>query len=91
MVAALALPTVNDDAKLLVGAASVAFPLCAVASAALLRRGHDRSAGVLLLLSVATPTYFAYVLNAGALVVGLGVLVVPRALLGPTAGSSAPA
>ena len=81
-VALAALPDVNDDARLLVGVASVLLPLCALGAAALLRRNQLRAAGVLLLFSVATPTYFAYALNIPALVTGLVLLTAP-ALIGP--------
>lgn len=72
---------VNSDARLLVGAASVVGPLAAVGAAWLLARGADRTAGVLLLVSVLTPTYFAWVLNVPALVVGLALLAAPRAVV----------
>jgi hypothetical protein len=58
-VAAVSLPAVNGDARLAVGLASGVFPLCALAAAIALRHGADRIAGLLLLLSVATPTYMA--------------------------------
>ena len=72
--AAIALPSVGSadgDARLIVGLASTLGPLAAVAAASLILRGHDRAAGACLLVSVLTPTYFAYVLNLPALVVGL--------------------
>jgi hypothetical protein len=72
---------VNSDARLLVGAASVVGPLAAVGAAWLLTRGADRPAGVLLLVSVLTPTYFAWVLSVPALVVGLALLAAPRAVV----------
>lgn len=81
-VALASLRDVNDDAKVLVGMASVLFPLAAVAAAVALDRRHDRLAGVLLLASVATPTYFAYPLNLPALIVGLALVVAPTATLG---------
>jgi hypothetical protein len=37
---------------------------------------------LLLLASAATPTYFAYVINVPALVVGLALLAVPTVLIG---------
>ena len=76
-VALAALPDVNNDARLLVGVASVLFPLCALGAAVLLRRNQLRAAGLLLLLSVATPTYFAWVLNVPALFAGLMLLAAP--------------
>jgi hypothetical protein len=85
-----ALSDVNGDARWLVGIASVVFPLCAIAAAIALRSGRDRLAGVLLLLSVATPTYFAYGLNLPALLVGAGLIWAPKALAGPY-GSPKPA
>jgi hypothetical protein len=76
-VALAALPNVNEDARLVVALASVAFPLCALGAAAALGRQRDRLAGLLLLLSVATPTYFAYALNVVPLIVGVALLVSP--------------
>lgn len=72
---------VNVDARYLVGLASIAGPLCAVAASRLLAAGADRWAGGLLVLSVLTPTYFAFVVNLPALVVGLALLVAPRRVL----------
>ncbi len=78
MVALASLGRVNSDALLLVGAASVAFPMAAALASVALGAGRDRTAGLLLLVSVATPTYFAWVLNVPALLLGLTLLVVPR-------------
>lgn len=75
------LPEVNEDALLIVGVASIVFPLCAALAAILLRRGSDRLAGLLLVASAATPTYFAYALNIPALVVGLMLIAAPTLLL----------
>ena len=80
-VALTSLGNVNTDARLLVGAFSVAGPLAAVGAARLLGRGADRVAGALLLLSVLTPTYFVYVLNLPALLLGLALVVAPHAVL----------
>jgi len=66
----------------LVGLASVVFPLCAGAAALALRQRHDRLTGLLLVVSAATPTYFAYPANLAALVVGLAVLASPSVTLG---------
>jgi hypothetical protein len=52
------------------------------AAALALRRRADRLAGVLLMLSVATPTYFAYVLNLPALMIGLALAAMPSLTLG---------
>jgi hypothetical protein len=70
-VALSSLGNVNDDARQAVGVASVAGPLLGAWAALLMGRLADRSAGVVLMLSaVLTPTYFAYVLNLPALLVG---------------------
>lgn len=71
------LDEVNPDTRLLVGAASVVGPLAAVGASRLLAHRSDRAAGVLLLVSVLTPTYFAWALNVPALVVGLALLAAP--------------
>lgn len=81
-VALAALSSVNDDAIVLVALACIVFPLCAVGAALALRHRRDRLAGMLLLASVATPTYFAYPLNLPAIVVGLALLAAPSATLG---------
>jgi hypothetical protein len=69
---------VNPDARLLVGVASIAFPAAAVLAGFALSSRRERIAGLLLLISVATPTYFAYIVNLPALVVGLALLGVPK-------------
>ena len=80
---------VNDDARLLVGLASVVGPLLAVGAAVQLGRHADRSAGVLLVLSaLVTPTFFAYVLNIPALVVGVVLAVAAHRVLPEPSGSS---
>jgi hypothetical protein len=90
-IALSSLGSADRDALALVVLASVLFPLCALGGALVLRSGRDRLAGFLLLLSVATPTYFAYPLNLPALVVGLALLVAPsRTLGGRSAGDPAP-
>src|SRR2546423_13974381 len=76
-IAVASLANVNGDARVVVALASVAFPLCALGAAVALRRQHDRLAGLLLLMSVATPTYFAYAVNLPALVVGVALMVSP--------------
>ncbi len=81
-VALASIPNVNDDAKMLVGLASVAFPLCALGAALALDRRHDRLAGALLVISVATPTYFFFPLNLPALLAGVALLVSPARTLG---------
>lgn len=84
------LGNVNHDARLLVGLAAVVGPLLAVWAAVRLSKHADRSAGVLLVVSaVLTPTYFAYVINLPALVVGvLLVLAADRVLPEHKAGST---
>ena len=90
-VALAALPSVYADARVLVGLASVLGPLAAVGAAHLLARGRDRGAGGLLLASaLLTPTYFAYVLNVPALVVGAVLLVRRRTRRVPDAAVAAP-
>jgi hypothetical protein len=65
------LSRVNNDARWLVVTASIVGPLSAFAAAVLIRRGLLRWAGVLLIISVTTPTYFAWPLNVPALVFGV--------------------
>ena len=80
-VALLSLGNVNADARLLVGVFSIGGPLAAVGAARLLGVGAGRAAGALLLVSVLTPTYFAYVLNVPALLVGLALVAAPQLVL----------
>jgi hypothetical protein len=82
---AVALPSVamaSTDARVLVGAASVLGPLAAATAAVVLRRGGDRWAGALLLVSVVTPTYFVWVVNLPALVAGVVLVVAPAVVVG---------
>lgn len=81
-IALAALFTVIGDAPVVLYIASVAFPLAAAAAAMAIRSQRDRLAGLLLLISVATPTYFAYIVNLPALVVGTALLAWPPAILG---------
>ena len=76
------LPDASEHARVLVGLASVIFPVAALCAAALLLRRRDRLAGLLLVVSAATPTYFAYPLNLPALVVGLALLATPGVVVG---------
>lgn len=80
-VALSSLGNVNADARLLVGVFSIGGPLAAVGAARLLAGGANRAAGALLLVSVLTPTYFAYVLNVPAFLVGLALVVAPQVVL----------
>jgi hypothetical protein len=74
-IAMSALPGVNQDARVLVTTFSIAGPLCAVGAAWLIHTGQLRRAGLLLVISVATPTYFAFALNISALVLGTALIV----------------
>ena len=74
---------VNADARILVGLLSVAGPTAAVAASRALEGGHDRAAGILLLCSVLTPTYFAWVVNVPALLFAVALLVSPGSLVRP--------
>ncbi len=58
--------------------ASAVFPACAVLAGFAVGRGNVRAAGVLLLLSAATPTYLLWVVNLPALVAGVALLAAPR-------------
>ena len=81
-VALSSLGNVNEDARSLVGIASVVGPLLAACAALQLLRHADRAAGLLLVVSaVLTPTYFAHAINLPALVVGLVLAVAPDVLL----------
>ena len=80
-VALTPLRALNEDARLVIGAMGVLFPSCAGAAALALRQRRDRLAGGLLLLSVLTPTYYLYVLPIPALIIGLVLVTLPRALL----------
>jgi hypothetical protein len=86
VIALTALRRVNDDAVVLVAATSAAFPLAPGAASLALGRGRDRLAGVLLVASAATPTYFAWVLNIPALAIGFALMMAPTVVV-----SSAPA
>ncbi|HEX3541082.1 MAG TPA: hypothetical protein VHT75_11655 [Acidimicrobiales bacterium] len=81
-VALLSLATVKSDARLVVGLASVGCPLAAASATIALSHHRERLAGFLLIVSVATPTYFAWVLNVPALVFGVMLLAMPNTLLG---------
>ena len=81
VIALTAFGQVNDDAVVLVAAASAAFPLAAGAASLALGRGRDRLAGILLVTSAATPTYFAWVLNVPALVIGFALVAAPSVIV----------
>lgn len=80
--AMVALPPAASANVVLIWAASVLGPLAAVAAFRLLARGADRLAGVFLLVSVFTPTYFAWILNVPALIAGAALLASPRSIVG---------
>jgi hypothetical protein len=86
-VAVTALPGINHDARVLVATASLVFPMCAVGAGIALPRGALRSGGLLLIASVATPTYFAWPLNLPALVAGLVLVVSPASARSHAAGA----
>lgn len=81
VVALLSFDAVNEDARFIVGCATVGGPLAATAAAWALGQRSVRLAGGLLLVSVLTPTYFAFVLNVPALVIGAMLLIAPKPLL----------
>jgi hypothetical protein len=71
-----AIGDVNADAKRWVGLASTVLPLSAVAAALLVkRRRHLGVAGVLLFLSIGTPTYGAYIVNVIPIILIVGLVV----------------
>jgi HAAS len=80
LIALTSLGAVNGDARLLVGAASVVFPLAAVMAAFAAVRDRLRLAGALLVVSAATPTYFFWVANLPALIIGVLLIsgAIPR-------------
>ena len=76
------LGSVNPDVRAIVGIVSVLGPLSALLAATTLAHHLDRLSGLLLLVSAATPTYFAWVLNVPALLVGLALMVAPTTIIG---------
>ena len=77
IVAAGSWAEVSTDALVLVGAASVVLPLAAFLAAIAAAHDRLRAAGALLVLSAATPSYFAWVLNIPALLAGVVLLAAP--------------
>jgi hypothetical protein len=71
----------NPDARVFVGVASVFGPTSAVLAASALAHHRVRTGGVLLILSIVTPTYFAWALSVPALIVGLALVVAPRKMV----------
>ena len=80
-VASVSLPNVSTDALVVVGTASVLLPLAAFLAALAAGQDRLRVAGALLVLSAATPTYFAWVLNIPALLAGVGLLAAPEIIV----------
>lgn len=78
-IALTALPDVNAGARWFVAIASVIGPTAALLAAHLLRTGRDRLAGLALVISVATPTYFGAAVNVVALLAGVLLAVRPPA------------
>jgi hypothetical protein len=81
VVAIASIGRVNPDARVAVSIGSVAFPGAAALASLALTRRRDRTAGLLLLVSVATPTYFAWVLNVPALCFGSALLLSPNLIV----------
>ena len=78
-VATVSLATAGSGVPVLVGLATVVFPLCAVLAYFALGHGRSRVAGALLVASAATPTYFAWIINVPALLAGIALVIAPRA------------
>jgi hypothetical protein len=78
------LGSVNADARAIVGIVSVLGPLSALLATTAFAHRHDRLGGLLLLVSAATPTYFAWILNVPALLLGLVLALTPTAIMGRT-------
>jgi uncharacterized membrane protein YhaH (DUF805 family) len=64
-------------AWIVITSCSIVGPVAAVVAARLIVRRRDRLAGVALVISVITPTYFAAALNLPALIFGIALLVLP--------------
>lgn len=62
-VALSALPNANADPRVVIGVLSVLLPGASIGAAVAIHRGRPTLAVPLLLVSVLTPTYFAWVLN----------------------------
>lgn len=76
-IALLGLRDVNADARPVVAVLSVALPALAFLAGREARLGNARRAGALLIVSAATPTYFAFALAIPALLVGAALVVAP--------------
>jgi hypothetical protein len=73
--------SINADARLLFSAAWVGGPLAAVLASIAVANRRDRTAGGLVLVSVVTPTFFAWPLTIPALVIGLALTITPHAVI----------
>jgi hypothetical protein len=76
-VALRSIGAVDADARVLVLTACVVRSASAVMASAAVNSRHERLAGVLLVVSVITPTFFSWVLNVPALVVGAMLIFAP--------------
>lgn len=74
LIASAGFGTINEDARLLVLGAAVVGVGAALLAALLLLRERPRWAGVCLVASVVTPTWYAAIINLVPLVVGLALL-----------------
>jgi len=79
---------VNEVARWIVLIATIAGAGSAFLAAIALGHRHYRTAGALLLISVVTPTYYGYVLNVPALLLGPALLIAPKAVLRPSSPSA---
>lgn len=73
----VAFRSANGDARVVFLAACIVGPVASLLACVSLASRRDRLAGALLLVSVVTPTVFAWVLNVPALFVGLALLADP--------------
>ena len=81
LVALAALGSVNRDARPLYLAATAVGVGSALVASRMVKRHEDRLAGLLLIVSVITPTTFAWIIALPALLVGIGLLIAPRRLI----------
>lgn len=87
-IALSSMSTVNPDARTVVLLFSIAMPAAALAAGLLLILGRIWAALVLILLSIATPTYFFAIVNLAPIVISV-LIVVRRARLRTPTPSSA--
>lgn len=92
LLALTSLSGVNSDARPIVATASVVFPLASIAAAIVATRDRLRLAGALLVVSSAAPTYYFWIANLPALVLGaflMSGVVPPRSRPLPVAAKAA--